>query len=186
MAQDNPVINTSGSTLPAALAAAQAKVESLRSSWYGASAPGSPIEGQLWWNGTVLKIRQGSSWVPLTGQRQVQTAHGVDGSTDGVLMFVAEVAGTVSRVRILPNATVTVDGTDYFSVQVRNVTDSVDLFTSAPGTDSEGWTAGTPKDLTPDQNQAVAAGDVLRVTISGSGSPTALNALGVELTITHS
>lgn len=184
MAQDNPDL-TAVSSLAASFDAAQKKTESLRSTWYGASAPTSPLEGQLWWNGSVLKIRQGASWAPVTGQKQVQTVHGVDGTTDGVVLFVADVTGTVARIRILPNDSVAVDGSDYFSVQCRNVTDSVDLFATAPGTSEEEWTAGTPKDFTPDQNQSVTAGEILRVTVSGTGTPTALGALGIELTITH-
>jgi len=185
MAQDDPTIGDSGQSAAAAFNAAQLKTESLKSTWYGATAPPTPVEGMQWWNGTTLKIRKGAAWELVTPGIQGATVDATS-SVDGVAVFVAEADGTVSQLRLLPIATIAVDGSDYYSAQVDNVTETLDLFATAPGTDSDAWTIGVPEDMAPDQNQTVSAGDVLRVTISGTGSPAAITSLGVQLTIQYS
>lgn len=186
MSQNYPTVTGTSDTLAAFQDAVAQFLASLRSSGHGGSAPTGPVTGQPWYDGSDLRIYDGTSWVLVAAARQLQTIKGaIDGTSDGVALFYAVKAGTVSRVRLLPNASVALDGGNFFSVQVHNVTQSQDLFSAAPGTDTESWTAGTVKDYTPDQNQAVAEDDILRITISGTGSPTALNELGVELTTQH-
>lgn len=184
MAQDYPNITGTDQSQAAAFLAAESRTDSLRSTFQGATAPTNPVTGQHWYDGTDEWRWNGTAWELIAPLLQTQTAKGpIDASNSATILFYAFAEGTVSRVRILPNATVALDGTNYFSVQCHNVTQALDLFSVAPGTDTAGWTAGTVVDFSPDQNDSVNADDMLRVTITASGTPTALDELGVELKI---
>lgn len=67
--------------------------------------------------------------------------------------------------------------------QLRNVTAAVNLLSTAKTTNGAEIAANTAYDLTPNQNQTIAANDVIRLEITKTGSPTDLSAADTLIVI---
>ena len=100
---------------------------------------------------------------------------GLAGSDDRYLM-VAPSAGAVVQISIVSDtATSGSDGTNNWTMQVRNLTQGKDLLATAATTNGNEIAADTVWDLGPDQNLTLAANDVLELQVTKNGSPTDLS-----------
>jgi ABC-type transport system involved in cytochrome c biogenesis ATPase subunit len=108
-------------------------------------------------------------------------------ATDQKRVFVAPCTCIVRDAWLTTETALAIDGTNYRSFQLTNVTDSEDLLASAKTTFTGGTaiTADTPYDLTPDQNNKLQKGDVLELVQTKTASPTALEECSVTLAISY-
>lgn len=174
------------------------RTDALRARFSGAVEPSSPVALQPWADTTtgMMRIRNAanSAWVDvhpiafIPMQSYPLQAAGALGAME--LQLVAPHDLTIARAVLLPDTTTTSSslGVTDWQFMLRNVTQSVDLFSSTPGTNGTVATVGggelaadTPYPLLADQNQSVAAGDVLRFTVTVNGSPTAVADMAVQL-----
>ena len=187
MVQSWPSFDGGEALATAILTKIENRLSSLRSLFSGGSEPSSPVAYQLWADtaNNVLKMRNGvnSAWVTVGALNnpnhlvlpQVRLG---DISSAGD-HFILQVPGDLSVEDILlaSSAGVTANDSNYWSFQVRNLTQSLDLLSSPQTTQATGGTAitaDTPYSITPDQNADVANGDLLELQISSTGSPGAL------------
>jgi len=147
----------------------------------------------LWYDTTNKRIFQrdaaDSAWVELLASNARNHAFAVSIRIGGLAasanFFIAcpnENVHLEDVVIISDTATSGSDGSNNYSVQLRNMTGASDLLTTAWDTfnDAEiGADAATI--ITLDQNQDVAADDVFEVQITKTGSPTSLS--GAEMTL---
>ena len=106
-------------------------------------------------------------------------------ATDQKRVFVAPCECIVKDADLTSETALAIDGTNYRSFQLNNVTQSNDLLASAKTTFTGGTaiTADTPYSLKPDQNNKLAAGDVIELVQTKTASPTALEECSVTLQI---
>ena len=107
------------------------------------------------------------------------TGHGFVGIAAGTtyeLLFVAPAAGTViSDVKIISDtATTGSDGSNNYTFQVANVTQTLNLRSAAKSTNGAEIAANTIYALALDQNLTITTSDVLRLVMVKTGSPTSL------------
>lgn len=113
----------------------------------------------------------------------VHTLIGTLSATDQKRVFVAPSKCYVRGAVLVTETADPVDGTDYWSFKLVNVTQTKDL-NSAAKTNFTGGTAitgDTPYALTPDQNNELARDDVIEFQATKAGSATALNECSVIL-----
>lgn len=175
--------------------------ESLRSLFSGATAPTSPVAYQLWADTATKTLKQrnaaNSAWVellPLADSVRLQLAFRLSGALAAeVLQIPMPMAGKVEKVQIVPSAatSTSVAASKEWTWMLRNHTQSLDLFSATPstatvvsGVGGGELAANATYNLSANQNQAVAAGDVLRLTIASVGSPTAVADVSIRVNIT--
>lgn len=191
-------------TMPANLAIKQTladRDEALRTLFSGATAPSNPVAYMLWADtaNKVLKQRNAgnSAWVellPLADSVRVQLVFRVSGALAAEqLQLPVPMAGKVERVQIVGTAatSTSVAASKEWTFLLRNQTTGNNLFSSTPSTATTvagvgggELAANTTYNLTANQNQQVAAGDVLRFTIGSVGSPTAVGDVSIRVTMT--
>lgn len=115
----------------------------------------------------------------------VHTLMGQLDATDEKRVFIAPRKCYVRAAWLVTETALAIDGTNYRSFQLTNVTDSEDLIATALTTFTGGTaiTADTIYALTPDQNNQLDAGDVLELVQTKTASPTALEECSVMLAI---
>lgn len=101
-------------------------------------------------------------------------------------LFRAPVDILIKNIWILDDTTLAADGSNYWSFQVVSYqagdkSQSVNLIATAVTTAVTGLTANTPRDLTPDQNLNLNAGDVVEIQVTKVSSATALVDLLVQI-----
>ena len=150
-------------------------LNALRSLFSGPSEPGATVPYQLWADTTAdqLKMRNGadSAWIILGPLALVATKTislylplFTLGGPVNVNMFGAERAYYFNRIGLVSDTTTVSNPiSDYWTVQIRNVTAALDLRSVAYQTDMDGefianWVNWIPLD----QNQLLAADDVLQ------------------------
>jgi hypothetical protein len=175
--------------------------ESLRSLFSGATAPTSPVAYQLWADTATKTLKQrnaaNSAWVellPLADSVRLQLAFRLSGALAAeVLQIPMPMAGRVERVQVVGSVATSTSaaGTKEWTFMLRNHTQAVDLFSATPstatvvsGVGGGELAANATYNLSANQNQAVAAGDVLRLTIASVGSPTAVADVSIRVNIT--
>ncbi|MCA3009547.1 MAG: hypothetical protein INH34_14325 [Phycisphaerales bacterium] len=175
--------------------------ESLRSLFSGATAPTSPVAYQLWADSATKILKQrnaaNSAWVdllPLADSVRLQLAFRCSGALAAeVLQIPMPMAGRVEKVQIVGSAATSTSaaGTKEWTWMLRNHTQAVDLFSATPstatvvsGVGGGELAANATYNLAANQNKAVAAGDVLRLTIGAVGSPTAVADVSIRVTLT--
>lgn len=175
--------------------------ESLRSLFSGATAPTSPVAYQLWADTATKTLKQrnaaNSAWVellPLADSVRLQLAFRLSGALAAeVLQIPMPMAGRVERVQVVGSVATSTSaaGTKEWTFMLRNHTQAVDLFSATPstatvvsGVGGGELAANATYNLSVNQNQAVAAGDVLRLTIASVGSPTAVADVSIRVNIT--
>jgi len=175
--------------------------EALRTLFSGAAAPTNPVAYQLWADtaAKILKQRNAanSAWVdllPLADSVRLQLAFRCSGALAAeVLQIPMPMAGRVEKVQIVGSAATSTSaaGTKEWTWMLRNHTTSLNLFSATPSTATTvsgvgggELAANATYNLSANQNQAVAAGDVLRFTIGSVGSPTAVGDVSVRVTLT--
>lgn len=159
---------------------------SLRSGFSGAGWPASGVEGQRALN-TSLGVNgqhDGSSF-KATGPRAqhpplAEKAFSVSATGSGIL-FVVPTGATIESLVLCSRTATSSDGSNYWTWQLRNASDSLDLFATAPVSNADDLAADTPKVLTPDQNLSPGASKVLVLTWTATGSPTVLTELVAQL-----
>ena len=110
---------------------------------------------------------------------------GISGSDDRYL-FVAPAASYIRQVSLVSDtATSSSDGTDNYTFQVANLTQTNNLLASAKSTNGAEIAADTVYDLDPDQNQQVAANDVLELQITKNNAPTDLSSAEISAVIEY-
>lgn len=94
----------------------------------------------------------------------------VSASVDAYV-FALGVDATITNVTLATSASLTSNATDKWTINVRNLTGSVDLRSADYDTDSDGdFTADARSDLGLDQNLAITAGHLLELQIVKNGS----------------
>lgn len=170
----------------------------LRTDFAGSSAPASPVAYQRWAdtaNG-VMKRRNAANnaWIiegPLFAPARVDwiARPGTQSASGSTLVAAASCNVIVDRVTLLCALDSTASSGNEWTFVLENVTDSVELFSEAPGTFTAAAgigggspiTAATAFVLTPDQNTAVSAGEVLEFAWTKTGSPGALTNLSIAI-----
>jgi len=171
--------------------------EALRSVFSGASAPASPVTYQLWADTTtgLLKMYNGSTWKVLFGLNV--PASRIDAcdhfaalsATAQVTFFTAAEAAEIIDISLLSDtATTSPDASNEWTWSLRNVTQSLELFSGTVGTFTAlGGVGGgelaveTAYHLVVDQNGTIAADDVLRFTATKVGTATTITRLALQL-----
>ena len=172
-------------TLPNALNA-------LRTLFSGASEPTTTIAYMLWadtTNGLLKQRNAGDSDWEILGPLALSLARktislrlpdsklaaGVD-----LLLFQADRACFVNRVGVLTDTATSSDGSNHWLVQIANLTAGNDLRVAAYNTNTDGdFAADAANWIALDQNQLIAANDVLRFEFSqiGAGAGTLVEAI---------
>jgi len=105
---------------------------------------------------------------------------GLSGSDDRFL-FVAPAASYIREVSLVSDvATSSSDGTDNWTFQVANLTKTQDLLATAKTTNGAEISADTVYDLGLDENQQVAANDVIELQVTKNNSPTDLSSAEIS------
>ena len=101
-------------------------------------------------------------------------------------IFVAPSACTIGNVLLVSDTpTSSSDASNKYDFQVNNATASLDLLSVAGTTNGAELAADTPKQLTPDQNATVAQGDVIKLVITKTGTPTNLGSADVHISVIY-
>lgn len=177
------------------------RTDAVRANFSGSTEPASTVAYQMWADTTtgMMRVRNSTNtaWVDVHAlgfaakQTHPMQAAGALGAKE--LQMSVPNGATVARLAIVPDTSTTSSsaGVTDWQFMLRNVTQSVDLFSAAPGTatDVDGigggeMVADALYPLTADQNQSVDAGDVLRLTVTVNGSPTAVPDLSIALEFT--
>lgn len=195
---------TPASTDPASqaiLATLPDRDEALRTLFAGATAPSSPVAYQLWADTTAKVLKQrnaaNSAWLniaPLNDHARVQLAFRCSGALAAeTLQIPMPQACVIEKVQIVPSAatSTSVAASKEWTFMLRNQTAGVNLFSATPSTATTvggvgggELAANATYNLSANQNQACAAGDVLRFTIAAVGSPTAVADVSIRVTLT--
>lgn len=172
----------------------QANLDIVRGCHVGDSEPNAIVAGMLWLQGSTGVLWQrnsaNSAWVAIQSMVPavlVRTTLAAVSATGTTLLMTHKAPIVVAKLR-LTSATTTAgsDGSNKWAWQLRNATDALNLFATAPDTNGNELTAHTPRELTPDQNLTVGADKVLRFDFTKTGSPTSpLAELLVEVTGYH-
>jgi len=166
--------------------------DALRSLFSGASAPANPVAYMLWADTATKVVKQrnaaNSAWVdmlPLGDTLRNMAPFQLAGAlATGEFQMPCLQSLKVLKVLVVPDTTTTGSsgGATDWTVQLRNVTAALDMFSTAFSTGTTELTADTVNELTPDQNQDCDAGDVLRLTIGKNGTPTAVADVSIYVT----
>lgn len=106
-------------------------------------------------------------------------------ATKNVLLFAAPSRCYIRSISLISDtATTGSDGSNNFTFQVGNVTDTVNLMSAARSTNGAELAANTPVSLAINQNLLLDLNDVIRLVITKTGSPTDLSSANVIVTIT--
>lgn len=176
--------------------------EALRTLFSGATAPSSPAAYMLWadTSAKILKQRNGanSAWVdqlPLGDSMRLQMPFRCSGALAAeTLQMAVPMASNVEKVLIVPNTTTStsVAASKEWTFLLKNQTTGNNLFSATPSTATTvvgvgggEMTANAAYSLTANQNQSLAANDVLRLTIASVGSPTAVSDVSIVLVMTR-
>lgn len=175
-------------------------LDSLRSTFAGASAPSSPIAYQLWADTTsgYLKIRNAanSAWIIVgslaggIGRDVVSIGFGAISATTARRLLCPVGGFSVSRVVILSDtATTGSSGANEWRFALKNETTGLQLFSGTVGTGTTLSGVGGGAEigvnvgyiLTPNQNATMSPNDVLSFTFTKQGTPTSLTYAQVQL-----
>jgi hypothetical protein len=108
-------------------------------------------------------------------------------ATDQKRVFVAPAKCYIRAAWLTTETALAIDGTDYRSFQLNNVTDSEDLLAAAVTTYTGGTaiSADTPYAITPDQNNQLDALDVIELVQTKAASATALEECSLTLLVSY-
>jgi len=114
---------------------------------------------------------------PLKTKSQLSKIGSVT-ATDEKFVFVAPTVCTITAAYFVNDATIATNDTNYWTVQLTNLTQANNLAATAQNTKTTGGTAITANtvwDLAVDQNLTMAANDVLEMVFTKSSSATSLS-----------
>jgi len=166
--------------------------DALRTLHSGSSEPSSMVGLMLWADTTANKVKQrdagSTAWADLwrIGQPANRVIHdsgevGTVSASVNIFANTGDSARTVERVVILSSAGSTSSSGNEVTFQLRNLTQSLNLFSGTVGTftalggvgGGAEIVASTAWILLPDQNATIAQDDVLELQITYVGAPTA-------------
>ncbi|MCC7537858.1 MAG: hypothetical protein IT379_16660 [Deltaproteobacteria bacterium] len=159
---------------------------------WGSSAPTVATAGMVWSDtGTGLRKQyDGSTWNilgPICANGALRTLALYQGAiAGGEALYVPASSSkvVVARIGVISTvATVSSTGANNYQFQLRNLTQSLDLFATGPSTNGAELAVDTLWTATPDQNSTITAGNVLRLTVTKNGTPTSLAAARVLLQV---
>lgn len=164
----------------------------LQSFFSGSTAPTNPVAHMFWADtgNSVMMQRNAANtaWVavaPLGSAWSQQTVSVDLGDLSASLdkyLIAMPAAGRVLAARVTSSTTTSSSSSgNEWTFQLRDVTNSLDLFSTAPGTfTSVGGVGGgselvlgTPEVFLPDQNALLSADDIIELQVAKVGSPTA-------------
>jgi len=91
----------------------------------------------------------------------------------------------IHNVQVVCEDTIAASDTDYWTLQLKNLTTTEDLLAAAKTTKATGGTAITkdvPWDMTPDQNNTLGADEVIELDLTKASSGADLNELSATIT----
>ncbi len=112
---------------------------------------------------------------------------GWDGS-DQRYVFVAPYDCNIDQVQVVSDTAVAASDTNYYALQVQNLTQAEALLSAEKTTESTGGTAvtaDTPYALNPDQNTVVDDGDVIELQITETGVATDLTSAEILVVVEY-
>ena len=158
-------------------------VRKLEKHFAGTTEPTFPKPGQLWFDTAtaVMKVRKsdGSGWMSAIGATSFRVA-GFDGA--GTLTLGAMPACVVTGVVLVSSGATTSDGSNLYTIKVRNATAAADLG-AAKSTNGADLAANTAWALTTTTNLTLAANDVLTLVVTETGTATDLTAAQICATV---
>lgn len=167
-------------------------LEALRSKFSGASEPSAKVAYQSWMDTTLdqLKIRDSANaaWHQVLRMSVALEKGAMAAQTER--LWVARVPVRVLAIGILSDTATTgsTSGTKEWTFMLENFTQTLNLFSATPSTATNQAGIGggeIPADaaywLTPDQNDTLAADDVLRLVVGQNGTPTALPDIRLQI-----
>lgn len=175
-------------------------IRSVRSLFSGATEPSTTVAYMLWADTSgagVLKIRNAAdtAWIILGplglgwAFQVSRTEFGAVSVTTTKYLLIMPRKGNIRQLQLVCDTTSSSSSGNEWTFQIVNVTDTLNLFSAAPGTfTSVGGVGGgsdfapnVPIVLTPDQNGLVDAGDVLELVVTEVGAATTLARLWAQL-----
>lgn len=168
-------------------------IASIMSSWSGTSEPGSSIrrKGLVWLDetGKRLKLRNiaNAAWLEMGTIHAKVDERSAWSSTFSVYLPPLPQAVEIESIAIVVDTTTSgSDGSNNYAFNLTNLTQTEEMFSADPttaasvsGVGGGEITANTAYILTPNQNDVIAANDVLQFTVTVTGSPTTLTAASV-------
>ena len=107
-------------------------------------------------------------------------------ATVSEIIFAAPTNCTIANVVLVSDtATSGSDGSNRYDFQINNVTQTQDLLSVVATTNGAEIVQDVVKQITPDQNTSVAQGDVLKLVITKTGSPTNLSSADVHINVIY-
>ena len=101
-------------------------------------------------------------------------------------IFAAPSACTIANVLLVSDTdTSGSDASNKYDFQVSNVTQSQNLLSAAATTNGAEITQDVVKEITPDQNASITQGDVLKLSITKTGTPTDLSSADVHVIVIY-
>jgi hypothetical protein len=160
--------------------------EALRSCFSGASAPSSPLPGQLWFDTSTKALWQrdstGTLWIAVK-RREIRFGDVALAARTWRGIPRTPVPLIVESLVIVPSTTTvaSVATTKEWTWTLKNQSTTLNLFSAIPSTATTvggvgggELTADVPYVLLANQNQALAAGAELRFVVGVNGAPTAV------------
>lgn len=190
-------ISSVATNAQAAIEGLLANTEALRSVFSGGSAPSSPATGQFWADTTtkVLKQYDGSDWQIVgalfanTGLQQVMvySYFPISGTTVFYIPGPPD-KRVVHSVRLVSDTAIAANASNKYEFTLENVDQATDLFSTDPTTEAtvSGIGGGAiPAEasyvLLADQNTVVAPDEILKLTVTKTGTPDAIASVGIGL-----
>jgi len=106
-------------------------------------------------------------------------------SAAGTLTLGAMPACIVQNAYLTSSAVTVSDGSNLYTLLLRNVTGGVNLMAAAKTTNADDFVVNTAWPLAPAQNLTLALGDVLSLVVSETGTATDLTAAQLSLAVTY-
>lgn len=175
-------------------------LNALRSVFSGSSAPTSTVAYMYWIDTSgvgVLKQRNSgdTDWIVIgpvglnLGFQVSRTEFGSITTTTTKYLLIMPRKGNVTKLQLLCATASSSSSGNEWTFQLKNVSDTTNLFSTAPGTytsvggvgGGSDFSADVPIVLTPDQNGLVDAGDVLELVITEVGTATNLDRLWAQI-----
>lgn len=154
----------------------------LRSSFSGSSAPSDTIAGMFWFDTSnkVLKLRNdaNNAWIEV----QAFTVPILTGAVSGTLTRYLPLHAACridSLVVLSDTATTSSDGSNNWTFDLYNITQANSLFSTVPTTNGGELAVDTRSTYSADQNQTIAAADVVEFRATRNGTGTDLSSASV-------
>jgi hypothetical protein len=168
-----PYLPLAGGTMSGAIAMGTAKITGLGD---GSGAQDAAAYGQV-------SVKAATTAVNARIHAIAFPVKGFDGSA--TLTLGAMPACIVQNAYLTSSAVTVSDGSNLYTLKLRNATGAVDLMAAAKTTNADDFVVNTAWPLAPAQNLTLALGDVLTLVVAETGTGTDLTAAQISLTVTY-